>query len=76
MSSLTPEEIQHEEMHIGDNRDGQMIAANVICLVVAYTFVMARFVSRSMIKARCGWDDWLILSATVREVLLPNQIDR
>ena len=68
MSSLpTPAQIQYMQEHINDTLVPNVIAANVICLVLSLVAIVARFVARRLIRASFKWDDWLIVLAWVNK---------
>ena len=48
------------QLHVDDNRSGQIHASNAVCLIAAYIAVVLRLVARSLTKAKYGLDDWLI----------------
>ncbi len=43
----------------------ELKAIDISVLVVAILFVILRLWARTMSKAGCGWDDWLIIAASV-----------
>ena len=68
--SLSPEEIAYEKAHISDDKTGQVVAANVICGIVAVLSVALRFLSRKYAKAHLGPDDWLLVASLVDTLLI------
>ena len=55
------------EPYIGNETKGpQIVAANVVLLVLSATAVTLRFISRKKSRAKIDWDDYLILSSLVR----------
>ena len=63
--SLSPEEIAYEKAHISDDKTGQIVAANVVCGIVAVLSVALRFLSRRYANAHLGLDDWLLVVSLV-----------
>ncbi|KAI0376105.1 hypothetical protein F5Y04DRAFT_267193 [Hypomontagnella monticulosa] len=63
--SLSPEEIQYFQEHANDNLQPNIIASQVIDLVLAYVFVGLRIWARRTRKMSLGHDDWLIIAALV-----------
>ena len=59
-------EFQYEQAHITDNLTNSIIAANVICSLVAGSAVLLRIVSRRLKKLSLGVDDYMAMSAMVR----------
>lgn len=53
------------EAHRNDDRGPEIIACGVVCLAAAVLVVTMRFISRRMIGASLGFDDFLILIALV-----------
>ena len=57
--------LQYQREHISDTHVPQLIAAFVCALVIAYTAVILRLLSRYMGRTQLKWDDWLIISSLV-----------
>ena len=64
--SLTPNQIEYQMSHVGDNRAPDIIASSVIMLVAAYATIALRFTSRRLTGAGLKSDDWMILIGAVR----------
>ena len=64
--TASPAEILYEQQHISDDRSGCLIAANVVCVSLAFIAVCMRFASRRMAMVKYKADDWLIISGLVR----------
>ena len=69
MASLTPSEIQYQLSHASEDRSANIIAAVTTCLCLATIAVGFRILARRMMKTPLGADDWMILTALVREYL-------
>ena len=69
MASLTPSEIQYQLSHASGDRSASVIAAVTTCLCLATIAVGFRILARRMMKTPLGADDWMILTALVREYL-------
>lgn len=65
MASLPPAEIQYQLVHQNENRSADIIAANTIMLVAAYIAVGLRFMSRRLMHATLGADDWMMVVGLV-----------
>ena len=63
---LTPAEIEDQMAHSFDNKAPDIIAADVVCLTVAFIAVALRFQARRVARIRYEADDWLILAGLVR----------
>ena len=61
----SPAKLLFEQQHITDNRSANLIAANVVCVTLAFIAVCMRFVSRQMAKIEYQADDWLSISGLV-----------
>ena len=59
-------EVQYEQAHITDNLTYSIIAANVICPLVAGSAVLLRIISRRLKKLSLGVDDYMAMLAMVR----------
>lgn len=59
-------ELQYERAHITDNATDSIIAANVICSVIAGTAVSLRLISRRLKRLSLGVDDYMAILALVR----------
>ena len=59
----SPAEIEYQLAHIHENRSANLIISHALCLPLAVTAVILRFISRRSIKARLQADDWLIIAA-------------
>lgn len=66
MASLTPSEMQYQLAHVAENRSGNVIAAVVTCLCLAFIAVGLRLFARKLMKTPLGADDWMIIVALVR----------
>ena len=64
--TASPATVLYEQQHISDDRSGSLIAANVVCVSLAFIAVCMRFASRRMAKIKYKADDWLIISGLVR----------
>ncbi|KAK0510708.1 hypothetical protein JMJ35_007140 [Cladonia borealis] len=60
--TASPAKILYEQQHITDDRSAALIAANVVCVSLAFIAVCMRFTSRRMAKIKYKADDWLIIS--------------
>ena len=69
MASLTPSEIQYQLNHASEDRSANVIAAVTTCLCLATIAVGFRILARRMMKTPLGADDWMIVTALVREYL-------
>ena len=65
MASLPPAEIQYQLVHQNENRGADIIAANTIMLVAAYIAIGLRFMSRRLMHATLGADDWMMVVGLV-----------
>ena len=63
--TASPAKILYEQQHITDDRSAALIAANVVCVSLAFIAVCMRFTSRRMAKIKYKADDWLIISGLV-----------
>lgn len=61
----SPAKLLYEQQHITDDRSASLIAANVVCVSLAFVAVCMRFTSRRMAKIKYQADDWLIISGLV-----------
>ena len=64
--ALPASEIQYEQAHITDNATNSILAASVICFVVAGSAVSLRLISRRLKQLSLGVDDYLAIVAMVR----------
>ena len=62
----SPAKLLYEQQHITDDRSASLIAANVVCVSLAFVAVCMRFTSRRMAKIKYQADDWLIISGLVK----------
>ncbi|MCJ1457821.1 hypothetical protein MMC28_008190 [Mycoblastus sanguinarius] len=69
MASLTPSEMQYQLSHASEDRSGNVIAAVVACLCLAFIAVGMRLFGRRMTKTSLGADDWMILVALFFNVI-------
>ena len=61
----SPAKILYEQQHITDDRSARLIAANVVCVSLAFIAVCMRFTSRRIAKIKYKADDWLSISGLV-----------
>ena len=61
-------EFQYEKAHINDSHVASLVATTTITLVIAYSAVLLRLVSRRISHTRLGWDDWTIIVSLVRRI--------
>ncbi len=61
----SPAKLLYEQQHRTDDRSAPLIAANVVCVTLAFVAVWMRFISRRMAKIKYKADDWLSISALV-----------
>ena len=61
----SPATLLFEQQHVTDDRSANLVAANVVCVTLAFIAVCMRFVSRRMAKIEYKADDWLALSGLV-----------
>jgi hypothetical protein len=65
MSVPTEADINYMLAHTDDDRRSNYIAANAICVSVAITAVILRFISRTIAGVKIGIDDYTILVSLV-----------
>ena len=53
----------------------QQLGAYITCLIIAYTGVALRFLSRHMQRTPLGTDDWLIVVSLVSSELIKEKVD-
>lgn len=56
-----------QQTHIHDDRRGGIITVNVLTLIIAYTAVLLRYLSRRLAGTSFGADDGWICVALVRQ---------
>ena len=61
----TPADVVYMEEHIHDTQVPQIIAVNVLCMLIVLVAILLRIISRRMIPAPFKMDDWTIIAATV-----------
>lgn len=67
MFTFTSEEIVHMLAHIHDDRGPILIGVTCMFLVLCITATSARFLARRITRAALAADDYLVLTALVRE---------
>ena len=65
MAAVTPEQYQYYMQHADDNKQPNLIATIILCLILPCIAVALRFFARWTIRAGYKADDWLILAALV-----------
>ena len=65
MSTLPPEEIQYEMEHASDNKQPNLYAAYITCLILSYIFVLLRFIARRKSRNPLLADDWMVVIGLV-----------
>lgn len=68
--TFTPEEIRYMLLHIHDDRGPILIGVTCMFLVLCFTATSARFLARRVTRAPIAADDYLVLAALVRDILL------
>ena len=63
--SLPPAEAEYQMQHIHDDRGNDILISSIIFLTLATLATGMRFVSRRMVRAGSGLDDWVMLGALV-----------
>ena len=61
----TASEVEYMQKHIHDNKQPQIIVANIVCIILAYIGVALRLLSRYIVKAGYKADDWWIVAGLV-----------
>lgn len=56
-------DIQQRTVHQDDNKTSQVIAAQAVCIALAYIGLLGRFLAKRLARAGYGTDDWLALLA-------------
>ena len=64
-STNDPEQLAFQHAHSQDNRSSGTIAAQVVCLTIAFAGVSLRFKARRLAKAKILIDDHFILLSLV-----------
>ncbi len=70
--SLPSSEVQYQLAHIHEDKASDIIISHAVVLPLAVIAVVARFIARHLCKAHIGPDDYMILVALVRLLLLQN----
>jgi len=65
MATSSPAEMQQLEAHKTDTQQPNIIAALIVCSILAYTAVALRLFARHKQKVNLGADDWWIMGALV-----------
>ena len=68
-----PGQIAYQRAHTGDNRTPETIAAQTVCLVIAFLGVGLRFTERRLARATITTDDYLIILALVWSRVQPDK---
>lgn len=66
MAAPSPAEAKYQLAHASEDTGGQELAAVVAVTILANVAVIARFISRKLVKVPLKWDDWAIVVALVR----------
>ncbi len=66
MDSLPQPEIDYQTAHFGDDLSTTLIVISNLFTAVAVLLLLARLVSRNMVGAPLGWDDYLACATAVR----------
>ena len=67
---IPPAQLEYYEKHASDNQQPNLIATIVLCLALPCIAVFLRFLARWLNHAGYTADDWLILLALVRGIML------
>lgn len=62
---LAMDDIVNQERHRTESKVSQTLGANIACLIIAYTGLLLRLLSRKISRAHIGIDDWLTILALV-----------
>lgn len=66
-----PASLAYQKAHIGDDKRANIIAGNVVGILVAYIAVYLRFLSRRLARTPVKGDDILILGSLVSPSSFP-----
>ena len=65
MGQLPPQDIAYQQAHIHDDRSSDIVISHIVCLSLAFTAILLRFLSRHIGKVRLEPDDWMIVAAFI-----------
>ena len=61
------ESLVYQEAHTEDTRVDRIIGSAIVCLVIAYSSVLLRFLARRIGRSSLQADDWWMLASLVSE---------
>lgn len=70
----TSADIEYMKNHVADTKVPGILAVNIAGLLIVLIAVALRFVSRRLVRAHYGTDDWTIVFAAVLPVV-PDRLD-
>ena len=70
----TKSQIQYEQAHIDETLVSGLLASGVVGITIAYIAVGLRFLCRRLGHIKHDWDDWLVLSGLVSQIVLSTWI--
>lgn len=74
MDKITPAELQYQKDHFNDSQAHTVTVACGICFALAAIAVILRVLSRRVISASLGKDDYMIFAALVRLICVEQTL--